>query len=178
MRPNRLREKLNAGEPTLSTHIHTTWPSVVEALGHTGIYDYVEFVAEYAPFDLHDLDNLCRAAEPPDESGALVVESPIWGDVSGQFDDNSLGQNSGPLWVAPDQSADIFPDIVAAIEAFSNRPGNPTKTRADVEPCLLDFKINITDIVLLLDAFRGLPFPFGPGMSNCPTDPCAESLAD
>ncbi len=63
MRPNRLREKLKAGKPTVSTHIHTTWPSIVEALGHTGLYDYVEFVAEYAPFDLHDLDNLCRAAE-------------------------------------------------------------------------------------------------------------------
>jgi 4-hydroxy-2-oxoheptanedioate aldolase len=63
MKPNGLREKLNAGEPTLSTHIHTTWPSVVEVLGHTGLYDYVEFVGEYGPFDLHDLDNLCRAAE-------------------------------------------------------------------------------------------------------------------
>ena len=63
MRPNRLREKLDAGEPTLSTHILSAWPSVVEAIGHTGIYDYVEFVAEYGSFDLHDLDNLCRAAE-------------------------------------------------------------------------------------------------------------------
>jgi len=63
MRPNLLRQKLAAGEPTLSTHIHTTWPSVVEAIGHTGLYDYVEFVAEYGPSDLHDLDNLCRAGE-------------------------------------------------------------------------------------------------------------------
>jgi 4-hydroxy-2-oxoheptanedioate aldolase len=63
MRPNPLRQKLNAGESTVSTHIHTTWPSVVEALGHTGLYDYVEFVAEYGSFDLHDLDNLCRASE-------------------------------------------------------------------------------------------------------------------
>lgn len=63
MKKNSLREKLNNNEPSLSTHIHTTWPSVVEALGHTGSYDYVEFVAEYGSFDLHDLDNLCRAAE-------------------------------------------------------------------------------------------------------------------
>lgn len=63
MRPNLLRQKLEAGEPTLSTHIHSVWPSVVEAIGHTGLYDYVEFVAEYGPSDLHDLDNLCRAAE-------------------------------------------------------------------------------------------------------------------
>ncbi len=62
-RPNILRQKLEAGEPTLSTHIHSVWPAEVEAIGHTGLYDYVEFVAEYGPSDLHDLDNLCRAAE-------------------------------------------------------------------------------------------------------------------
>ena len=63
MKPNKLREKLNAGEPTVSTHIHSTWPSVVEAAGYTGMFDYVEYVAEYGTFDLHDLDNFCRAAE-------------------------------------------------------------------------------------------------------------------
>ena len=63
MRPNVLREKLKSGEPTFSTHIHTVWPSVVEAIGHTKMFEYVEFVAEYAPYTLHDLDNLCRAAE-------------------------------------------------------------------------------------------------------------------
>ena len=34
---------------------------------------------------------------------------------------------------------------------FSNTPGNPTKMRADIEPCILDFKINIIDIVRALD---------------------------
>ena len=63
MRSNPIREKLDAGEPTLSTHVHGVWPSEIEALGHTGLYDYVEFVAEYGPSDLHDLDNMCRAAE-------------------------------------------------------------------------------------------------------------------
>ena len=32
MRPNKLRELLKSNKPTLSTHIHTTWPSVVEAV--------------------------------------------------------------------------------------------------------------------------------------------------
>lgn len=63
MRTNTFRERLNAGQPTVATHIHTTWPSVIEAIGHTGLYDYVEFVGEYGPYDLHDLDNMCRAAE-------------------------------------------------------------------------------------------------------------------
>jgi 4-hydroxy-2-oxoheptanedioate aldolase len=64
MRPNKLRELLKAGKPTLSTHIHTTWPSVIEVLGHTGLYDYVEFVVEYGSHDgTHDFDNMARAAE-------------------------------------------------------------------------------------------------------------------
>lgn len=63
MKRNRLRELLEAGEATVGTHIHSTWPSVIEIVGHTGMFDYVEFVAEYAPYDLYDLDNMCRAAE-------------------------------------------------------------------------------------------------------------------
>ena len=63
MRANPIRNLLDQGKPTLATHIHTVWPNVVEVLGHTGLYDYVEFVAEYGTYTLHDLDNLCRAAE-------------------------------------------------------------------------------------------------------------------
>ena len=51
MRKNRLRELLNAGEPTLGTHLLSTWPTLVELIGQAGNYDYVEFTAEYAPFD-------------------------------------------------------------------------------------------------------------------------------
>ena len=74
MKPNKIRELLNAGKPTVSTHIHTTWPSVVEAIGCTGVFDYVEFVAEYAPYDLYDFDNLCRAAELHDVGSMIKVD--------------------------------------------------------------------------------------------------------
>jgi len=74
MRPNKLKELLKANKPTLATHIHTTWPSVVEAIGHTGLYDYVEFVGEYGPYDLHDLDHMCRAADLYDMSMMLKVD--------------------------------------------------------------------------------------------------------
>ena len=74
MRPNKLRQLLNANKPSVSTHIHTVWPSIVEAIGHTGVYDYIEFVAEYAPYDLHDLDNLCRAAELYDVGMMIKVD--------------------------------------------------------------------------------------------------------
>jgi 2-keto-3-deoxy-L-rhamnonate aldolase RhmA len=74
MRENRLRALLEADEPTLGTRIHSVWPGIVEALGHTRTFDYVEFLAEYAPFDLHDLDGLCRAAELYDLGSIIKVD--------------------------------------------------------------------------------------------------------
>jgi 4-hydroxy-2-oxoheptanedioate aldolase len=63
MQPNKIRSLLQSGKPTLGTRIQSHWPSIVEVIGHTGLFDYVEFLSEYAPYDLHDLDNFCRAAE-------------------------------------------------------------------------------------------------------------------
>ncbi|MBS7625033.1 2,4-dihydroxyhept-2-ene-1,7-dioic acid aldolase [Candidatus Bathyarchaeota archaeon] len=63
MKVNKLRELLRRGEPTLGTRIICPWPGIVEVIGYTGIYDYVEFLSEYGPYDLHDLDNLARAAD-------------------------------------------------------------------------------------------------------------------
>lgn len=74
MRRNKLRDLLKAGKPTLGTHLHGSWPATVEAVGHSGMFDYVEFVAEYAPFDLTGLDNLCRTAELFDLSSMIKVD--------------------------------------------------------------------------------------------------------
>jgi 2-keto-3-deoxy-L-rhamnonate aldolase RhmA len=63
VRPNRLRQLLREGKPSIATHLHSIWPSLVEIVGHTGAFDYVEFSAEYAPFDMYGLEHFCRAAE-------------------------------------------------------------------------------------------------------------------
>jgi len=73
MRENKLRA-LQAGKPTLGTHLHSTWPGMVEAVGHTGVFDYVEFEGEYAPFDLYALENFCRAAELFDMGTMIKVD--------------------------------------------------------------------------------------------------------
>ena len=78
MRPNRLRQKLAAGAPTLGTHLLSCWPTLVELIGQSGLYDYVEFTAEYAPFDLHDLDNLGRALELAGLGGMMKHEQTQW----------------------------------------------------------------------------------------------------
>ena len=74
MRRNLLREKLNAGKPTVGTHILSAWPTLVELIGHSKQYDYVEFTAEYAPFTMHDLDNLGRSFELMNMAGMIKIE--------------------------------------------------------------------------------------------------------
>lgn len=78
MRPNRLRRLLREDKPTLGTHLLSTWPTLIELIGHSGQFDYVELTAEYAPFDLHDLDNLGRALELVDLVGMIKVEQSEW----------------------------------------------------------------------------------------------------
>lgn len=74
MKRNKLREKLQADQPTLGTHIHNRWPTIVEIAGHSGLFDYVEFEAEYSPFDLQGLDDFCRAAELYDMATMIKVD--------------------------------------------------------------------------------------------------------
>jgi len=78
MRKNRFRELLAAGQPTLGTHVLSAWPTLLELVGQTRVYDYVEFSAEYAPFDMHDLDNLGRALVVADLAGMIKIEQQQW----------------------------------------------------------------------------------------------------
>ena len=61
--PNVIRELFKAGKPTVGTRIFSTWPLITEVAGRAGKFDYVEFLAEYAPVDQYDLENIARAAE-------------------------------------------------------------------------------------------------------------------
>ena len=63
MRRNRLCELLNADQPSIGTHLHISYPGIVELAGHSGMFDYVEFLGEYAPYDLYALENLGRAVD-------------------------------------------------------------------------------------------------------------------
>src|SRR5437764_475164 len=63
MRENRLRTLLREGKPTLGTRVQSVWPTISELVGRSQNFDYVEFLAEYAPNDLYALDNLARAIE-------------------------------------------------------------------------------------------------------------------
>lgn len=83
LRKNRLRELLVRGEPSLGTHVLSTWPTITELVGQTATWDYVEFVAEYTPWTMHDLDNLGRAIELfPDFTGMIKIEQDTRGHLA------------------------------------------------------------------------------------------------
>ncbi len=63
MKKNKLRELLDAGKPTIGTHMVTTSPQIVEIIGHSGALDYIELCGEYASWGLADLENFARAVE-------------------------------------------------------------------------------------------------------------------
>ena len=71
-RKNALRELLKAGKPTIGTHVHSTWPGMVEVIGHTGVIDYIEFSGEYAPYDLYSLENFGRAVDLFDHMSSMM----------------------------------------------------------------------------------------------------------
>ncbi len=60
---NTLRQKLDAGKPTVGTHFLSPDPDLAEMIGDTGLFDYGEYVAEYSTFDMATLYHLARAGQ-------------------------------------------------------------------------------------------------------------------
>jgi 2-keto-3-deoxy-L-rhamnonate aldolase RhmA len=117
LRRNRLRELLDEGKPTLGTHLLTTWPTVTEIVGQTGQWDYVEFVAEYAPWTMHDLDNLGRAVELfPDFTAMIKIEQ----DTRGHLAMRAIGSGIQNVLFSDVRTRD---DAVACVRAV--RPEHP-----------------------------------------------------
>jgi 2-keto-3-deoxy-L-rhamnonate aldolase RhmA len=71
-RKNVLRELLKQDKPTIGTHVHSTWPGIIEVIGHTGAMDYIEFSGEYAPYDLYSLENFGRAIDLFDHMSSMM----------------------------------------------------------------------------------------------------------
>ena len=83
MKRNRLRELLNEGKPTMGTHVLIPWPGIVEVIGHSGAFDYIEYVGEYSSFSLEQLDNFGRAVELfPNISAMMKVEEQTRGFIA------------------------------------------------------------------------------------------------
>jgi 4-hydroxy-2-oxoheptanedioate aldolase len=91
MKKNKLRELLSDGKPTLGTHVISTWPGIVEVIGYSGAFDYVEYVGEYSSFSLEIMDNFGRAIELfPDMSAMMKVEEQTRGFIAARAIDSGI----------------------------------------------------------------------------------------
>ena len=83
MKNNRLRELLKEGKPTLGTHVIIPWPRIVEVIGHSGAFDYIEWIGEYSTFTLEQLENFGRAIELfPNMSSMMKIEEQTRGFIA------------------------------------------------------------------------------------------------
>jgi len=91
MKNNRLRELLNQGKPTLGTHVIIPWPGIVEIIGRSGAFDYIEYVGEYSTFTLEQMDNFGRAIELfPEMSAMMKVEEQTRGFIATRAIDSGI----------------------------------------------------------------------------------------
>lgn len=83
MRRNTLRELLNEGKSTIGTHVIIPWPGIVEIIGHSGAFNYIEYVGEYSPFSLELLDEFGRVVDIfPEMSSMMKVEEQTRGFIA------------------------------------------------------------------------------------------------
>ena len=114
MRSNKLRELMKAEKPSLGTHVHSPWPSVIEMVGISGMFDYVEYVAEYAPFDLHTFDNIGRAVDMFDEMSSMIkVEQEPRGHIASR----AIGGGIQNILFADVRTVEDVEDCVRSVRA-------------------------------------------------------------
>jgi 2-keto-3-deoxy-L-rhamnonate aldolase RhmA len=113
-RKNILRELLKAGKPTLGTHVHVTWPGMVEVIGYSGAMDYIEFSGEYAPHDLYALENFGRAIDLfPHMSSMIKIDQEPRTYLAGR----AIGSGIQNLLFADIRSVEDTREAVAAARA-------------------------------------------------------------
>ncbi len=125
------------------------------------LYIYDDEIVPGAVYDVQAIDQGWDTGHEENYSSSLTINTSVWGDVTGGFDSGTS------TWIPPDGSVDMTTDYTAVLDKFSGVPGAPHKARCDLDADVPDRLIGIADIISVLNAFSGLPYPFdGPG--GCP----------
>ena len=67
-----------------------------------------------------------------------------------------------------DENCNGITDVIAILDKFAGQLAAPPKFRMDLEPGQLNGKITVSDLIGVLNAFGGLPYPFAPPAPPCP----------
>ena len=112
-----------------------------------------------AVYDVQAIDCDCEVDNEGDYSTPARITTSIWGDV--------VGTCAVIPCTPPNGVVGIPTDVTAVLDKFKNLEGAPIKARCDIEPARPDLLVNITDVMFVLDAFRGFDYPFEPGPAPC-----------
>jgi hypothetical protein len=121
---------------------------------------YDEAIVPDGQYVVQIIDRACTISAEEEYSAPLMAATSRWGDAV----QDCTSVPCGP----PDGTVGVSTDVTAILDKFRNLPGAPIKARCDFEPALPDHLINITDVMVCLDAFRGAVYPF----DELP-DPCS-----
>jgi hypothetical protein len=115
-----------------------------------------------AIYDVQVINCLCDGGNEANYCEPLAIRTPRWGDLVKDCTTVPCG--------APDGIVNITADVTAVLDKFKNLPNCVIKSRADLEPSVPDWLVNITDVTYCLDCFLGATFPPSgwTGLEGCP----------
>ncbi|UCC31800.1 MAG: hypothetical protein JSU86_05885 [Phycisphaerales bacterium] len=104
-----------------------------------------------AVYDVQAINCNCDFGNEVHYSAPLTITTSRWADL--------VGTCAIIPCTSPDGSVGIPTDVTACLDKFKNLAGAVLKSRADIEPNLPDWSVNISDVTYVLDAFRGFIYP-------------------
>ena len=114
-------------------------------------------------YQLEAVDILCDQGAAEGFSAPLTLRTSRWGDL--------VKDCATPGCTPPDGSVDVATDVNALLDKYQNAGGGPMQIKADLISTggsgVPDGRTSVLEFVLVLDAFRGFPYPYSPGPLPC-----------
>ena len=161
MKRNVIRELLNEGKPTIGTHLQNMWPGYVEVVGHTGMFDYIEFFATDAVYNLFTLDDVGRTLGLFDHMSGMVK---LPQELRTYLVERTIGAGFHSILFADIRTADDAREAVAAarpdvpngigIHGWADRRN--VGFGADFDPNEYIQSLNDVVVVLIIEKKRGV----------------------
>jgi len=126
-------------------------------LGTVDVFD--DEIVPGAVYAVQAIDLACGQSAEAYYSAPLTLMTSRWGDL--------VGRCYVTPCTPPDGTVDMISDVTAVLDKFKNLPGAPTKARADLAGAVPNAIVDMADVALVLDAFRGFAYPFG-SPEGCP----------
>lgn len=126
------------------------------------IHVFHELIVPDSSFEIQSVDSALNPTLVDDLPVPFVSSTPRWGDVAGLFDVES--QRWTPPNVDTGALSDIA-DVLALVQGFTGTPGPTEKLRWDLQGTgtgLIDGTIDIGDVLVGVQAFSNLAYPFPP----------------